>query len=806
MADIALKERERAKAEVPTENRRDESHPLRKDGDLILTGRAAFLDDVKLHDMHHAAVLRSNRPRAKIVSINISKAEAFPGVRCVLTGALALKHAGVMPAFFDPAIVGCPTAEFRCLAHEEVRWVGQPVAAVAADTLANAEAARDLIHVQYEDLPFVLEAAEAAKEDAPKVFEHWASNILAAFPFREGDAEAKITSAKHTLSGSLTSARHQCAPMETRGYIASWDSDGQLNFWGSTQNPHPVRSNLAKILSVPEHKVRVKATRLGGGFGHKFNGYAEEPLVCVLSKLAGVPVKWRETREECFLVGARDFSHEFSFGFDDDGVVSAVKVRSLGNVGALETWGGWAMTFPAGMTFPGPYFIKDYDVVSHAIVTNKAPLNGYRGYGKEQAAMVLETMMDMVAEHLALDPTEVRRRNFIPQEAFPHWTAAKHLNSGDYHGALCKVLELSDYSGLRALQKEALKDGRRLGVGVAFELTPEGGDFSGSFVRGFDTSTVRIYPSGSVVVLTGVTSSGTGNETTISHLVANELGISADKVAVVQGDTDICPFGFGNFSSRSISTGAAAAVLAAREMRERLVSSAAALLDVVAADIEVGDGHFCSRSDSAKRMSFEDVAIGIYRHAMARAGLDHLLFEVTKVAKPENFHHAPDEKGRFSTYPSYPYSAHVALVEVDFDTGVVKVKDYSVVDDCGTVISQKFVDGQLFGAIAQGIGGLLWEQQPYDARTGAPVAKTFKNYLTPRAPDLPTIRITHQHTPSPFTLLGTKGAGESGVGGAMACVLNAVNDALRPIGARVSDVPLNPQTVLRAIDAAEARS
>jgi aerobic carbon-monoxide dehydrogenase large subunit len=446
--------------------------PLRRDGDLLLSGRAEFLDDIAPRGLVHAAILRSPHAHARIRSVDTSAAEALPGVRAVLTGEQAVELATPMPAFFDPAIVGCRTTEFRCLAVDTVRWAGQPVAAVAAETLAEAEAARDAIVVDWEILPAVLDADAALEPDAPVVFEEWGDNVLGRFPFVEGDAAAKIAAAPHVVSGELRVGRHHSAPMETRGYIASWDRGGRLSVWATTQNPHPLRTNLATTLGIPEDRIRVVATRLGGGFGHKFNGYAEEPLVCLLSRLADAPVKWLETRQDCLLVGAREFVHRFTVGFGDDGVVHGLTDRMLGNIGALETWGGWSMTFPAGMTFPGPYRVADYDVESVPVVTNKAPWNGYRGYGKEQTALVLERMMDLIAAELGLDPAEVRRRNFLPPDAFPFWTAAKHLDSGNYAAALDAVLELCDYPALRERQTQARAAGRHLGIGVGFELTP----------------------------------------------------------------------------------------------------------------------------------------------------------------------------------------------------------------------------------------------------------------------------------------------------------------------------------------------
>jgi aerobic carbon-monoxide dehydrogenase large subunit len=785
-------------------NKRRETDPLRKDGDLLLTGGAEFLDDIAPAGLLHAAILRSPYAHARICSIKVDEASASQGVRLVLTGDSAAELVAPMPSFFEPAIIGCRTVEFRCLAVKVVRWVGQPVAAVVACTLADAEAAVDRIVVEYEPLPALIDVEAALAEDAPRVFPDWDDNVVGKFRFAEGDAVAKIAGSPHSLSLEFRVGRHQCAPMETRGYVAVWDRGGKLTLWASTQNPHPLRTNLSTMLGISEDRIRVIATRLGGGFGHKFNGYAEEPLICILSRLAGAPVKWLETRADCLLVGAREFVTRCTVGFDEDGRVHGLTARLLGNIGALETWGGWTMTFAAAMTYPGPYKISDYDVESWPVVTNKAPWNGYRGYGKEQAAVVLERIMDLIAQSLDVDPAEVRRRNFIPPDAFPYWTAAKRLDSGNYCGALDLVLELAGYDALRARQTVARAQGRYLGIGISFELTPEGGDFAGSFVRGFDTSTVRVSPTGSVMVFTGVTSPGTGNETTFAQLVAREFGISIDKVSVIQGDTDSCPYGFGNFSSRSIATGGAAAILAAREIRERMAAAAAVLLECEVASIQFADGRVRCATDSSKYIQFASLADTIFRRGHVTPGLDQPLLEATKIGRPTNFHHIPDEKGRFSPYPTFPYSAHIAVVEVDIETGVVRIDDYSAVDDCGVVVTPRFVDGQLYGAIAQGIGGALWEHQPYDDR-GTPLARTLKQYLLPRAPDLPSLRLAHQHTPSPFTLLGTKGAGESGVGGAMAAIANAVNDALVPTGVSIHQLPLNPPTILAAIMGAARR-
>ncbi|MCW2847432.1 MAG: xanthine dehydrogenase [Marmoricola sp.] len=771
----------------------------RKDGDLILTGRGRYLDDIELPRLTHAAVLRSPHPHARIISVNLDAALRMPGVVTALSGGQAMPLAGPVPHYYDPAVAGERTAEFRCLAVEKVLYVGQPVAAVVAETLHEAEAALKFIEVDYEVLPFVTDELAALEPGAPRIFEDWDDNVLIRSAFAEGDTDAAFAGAAHTLREEIRIQRYNTAPMETRGYIATWGLDGVLTFHGSSQNPHPLRSNLATSLGVPETKIRVVAARLGGGFGHKFHGYPEEPLVCVLSKIVGRPVQWLETRSDSMLVGAREMVHHIEVAFEDDGEIVAWRNLIHANIGALGSMAGWGMSFVAGMAFPGPYRVKNYDVTSLAIVTNKAPWNGARGYGKESAALAIERTVDRVAQELGLDPVQVRRRNFIPSDEFPYWTAAKRLDSGNYDGVMDKVVELAGYDALRLEQVSVRGEGRLFGVGVAFELTPEGGDFPGDLVRGFDTSTVRVDPSGDVRVLTGVTSPGTGNETGIAQVVARELGVSVDTVTVYQGDTDVSPYGYGNASSRSMNVGGGSALLAARDVKERLALAAGVLMEDDPAALTFADGWITTTN--GHRMRFSEVARAVFTQSIAIPAMNQPQLESTRTYGPDNLLHVPDEHGRVSPYPTYPNSGHIASVEVDRDTGVVRLLSYAAVDDCGTVINPTMVEGQFFGAIVMGIGGALWEELPYD-NSGRPVAGTFKHYLMPRTPDLPEIRIGSQVTPSPFTILGTKGAGEGGVAGAVACIANAVNDALRPLGVTAHQMPLSGPRVLEAINTA----
>jgi carbon-monoxide dehydrogenase large subunit len=559
------------------------------------------------------------------------------------------------------------------------------------------------------------------------------------------------------------------------------------------------------MVGLSEARIRVVAPRMGGSFGYKFVGFPEEVLVCLLSRLVQAPVKWTETRADELLAGGREFTHDVEFGFDADGVLEAFTVRSVGNVGSLASWSGWGMAAQGCFTYPGLYRCSNYAVEVVPVVTNKAPWSGFRAYGKEQTNLVLDRVMDLIATTLGLDPATVRFRNFQPPAETPGWVHNKHIDSSNYAGLLSTLLEFGDYDGLRRRQSQARAEGRLFGVGLGCELTPEGGEAFDSLTRGHDSATVRVHPSGSVTVASGITTPGTGNDTTIAYVVAREFGIDLDRVDTIQGDTERAPYGFGIMGGRAAMAGTAAAAAAARQIRSDMTDFAAGEWSCSAEDIVFGEGTVAVADDPSRSMTFDELAAAIYRrgsNGSSRTGVTHANLEATKVAGPDNFHHVPDEQGRINFYASYPCAAAVIALEVDGETGVVTIEECSAVDDCGTILNSNFVDSQLNGALAQGIGGSLWEELPYDD-SGNSQAQSLKEYLLPRAGDLPTFRVTHQETPSPFTEFGTKGAGDSGIGSAMAAVLNAVNDALAPLGAQVHQLPLSPPRILSAIKAAQ---
>jgi carbon-monoxide dehydrogenase large subunit len=453
----------------------------------------------------------------------------------------------------------------------------------------------------------------------------------------------------------------------------------------------------------------------------------------------------------------------------------------------------------AAATFPSGYDVTDLEIRWRAVMTTKGPWNGARGFGKEATCLVLETAMDHVARVTGLDPAEVRRRNLLTAEQLPRRTSTMTIDSGDYHRALAMVLDLAGYEELRSRQRAQPADTvERIGIGVGFELTPEGIDYAGSLSRGFETATVRLDTSGHVTVLTGVTSPGTGSETAIAQLAAAALGVPVATVRVVQGDTDRTPFGSGSFSSRAVMTGGTAAWLAARDLRATLDQSAAALLGADVEDIRAADGLFWVDGDPARAIPVGPLSGAMRTLGDALPGVGGLQLESTRTYGPQNLQSIPDQDGRLQQYPTYSYSAHVAAVRVDVETGVVALERLAAVHDCGTVINQDLVDAQLHGAVAMGVGIALYEEETFTP-DGVPASTDFKRYLLPRRQDLPVLRTDHLESPSPFTELGTKGAGEGGVGGSAAAIAGAVRDAIGAAGRPVT-TPLTPARVLAGID------
>jgi carbon-monoxide dehydrogenase large subunit len=780
----------------------------RHDGARYVTGRARYTDDLRPAGALHVALVRSPHPHARIVAIDAAAAVAAASVHLVLDGEEIAARCAPIRHNLDPAGLGGHHADVFVLAREKVIYVGEPVAAVVADTAADAMAAAELVEVTYEMLPAVLDADAALEDGAPLIYQDWGSNLMIGGPIAMGDFEAAAAEADHVGKGEVRLGRMTAAPMEMRVYHAEWDARARhLRWTGTTQNPHQLRKVLAEALHLGEHDVTVVAPTPGGAFGLKMHGHAEEVLVGALSRELNRPVTWSDNRADTQLWGAKQLVHRFRYAYDDDGRVRGLATSMVADHGVASAGPGWGMAFAGSLGLPGGYDIDNVSADYRVAVTNKAPWWGVRPFGKEAITLLMERIMDLVAGATGLDPLEVRRRNWIEAEDFPHSTpTGLLLDSGNYRGLADLLEEHVDREALRAELEAGAGARTRIGLGLGFELMPEGGDIPGALVSTYDTATLRMDPSGHATLLTGVTTPGGGSDTGLAMLVADRLGLPVEEVSVIQGDTDTCPYGFGNLSSRSIVSGGGATLLAADELARRLRTYAADMLHLEAGEaaVELQDG-----MARVAGVSEQAVPIAAVAHAAHTLGyvlgtqLDEPLLEVTRTYKPPNIRHQPNEQHQISPFTSMSNALHLAVCEVDLDTGVVRLVRHVGIHDCGTMVNPLMVEGQFEGGIAMGIGAALMEELLHDAE-GRPRSEHFKSYLLPRAVDVPHLEVLHQQTPSPFTMLGAKGGGESGYAGALAAVVNAVNDALRREGVRLDQVPLTPDRVLDALAEAGA--
>jgi carbon-monoxide dehydrogenase large subunit len=800
-------------------------------GDAFVAGVAKYTSDFQFPGQLHAHVLRSPHAHARIRRVDLSGATKVAGVVLAMEGNEAAALLGPVPHYIDPVGFGGQTVPIRCLALDKVWNYGQPVAVVVAEDKRTARYAAARIQVDYEPLPVVLEAEDAIAPGAPVVVPGWKDNSIMALPFVNGDVAKAFERAHRVVKTTVRIHRFSTQPIETRVYNAVPDPETHgLTFYGTSQNPHPLRHVLSQALRMPENLIRIVAPAVGGAFGMKMHGHPEEALVCLLALRTGRPVKWVEDREECLLIGAREQIHEMELALAKDGEILGLRDRALANTGAPSACPGWGMAFLTGLTMPGPYKVQDVDVLMNIVVTNKPSWNASRGYGKEATALALELAIDEAARQTGLDPIELRLRNFVPKDAFPYDSPTGLIyDSGDYGGAVLKALDALGYGewkqrreasrqalGFGAATKVAGGGGvparsttgaaatespRLIGIGLAYELTPEGGAIPGTMVAGYDSSTVRVGPDGSVMLLTGVTTPGTGNPTGMAQIVADELGVTVESIRVVQGDTTTCPYGFGNYSGRSTIVGGGAAALAAREVREKILTIGAALLGVDKATVTMERGVVRSTA-AAATLPLKDVAYACYTRAYDIGLAITPPLEAQATFRPGLIRHSPDAKGRINPYPSYSNAAYATVCEVDLETGQVKLLKFAAAHDCGKVINPVLVEGQACGAISFGIGGMLNEEIRFDAN-GKQLTSSFVDYVMPRALDVPPIAMVHHDTPNPVTYMGLKGAGEAGVGGSAAAVVNAVNDALAPLGVAINELPLTAPKVWAAIQAAK---
>jgi carbon-monoxide dehydrogenase large subunit len=760
----------------------------------FLTGRANYVDDLVLPGMLFARFARSTEAHARLGSVDVGRALASPGVAGVLTGE-ALRGR-VRPIRCDSTMPTWQGSAFPALALDRVRFVGEAMAVVAADDRARAEDAAELVTVDYKPLPVVASAAAALAPSAPLLHEDWADNAFIKRHFETEGFEAAMAAAEHRLGHTYEMARHTGTPLENRGCVASWDAAGEkLILWTATQIPHLVRTGLADVLGLPEHSVRVIAPDVGGGFGIKGHLFPEEIACAVMAMDLGRPVKWIEDRREHLLasVHAREHTHEVEVGFDADGVVQALSALITVDAGAYSVY-PWTATMDVGMALgilPGPYRIDNYRVDAVAVATNKCPLGPYRGVARPAACFSIERTMDAVAEHVGLDRAEVRRRNLVAPGEFPYTSVTGLVyDSGSYVESLDRVTEQAGAAGFAAEQAAARAEGRLLGLGLAVyteqtaHTTTEFAKRGIPMVFGYETSRVRMDPSGHATLHVSVHSHGQGLETTLAQVAADALGLDLAAVRVSFGDTDEVAYGSGTFASRAAVLAGGATHLAATELAAKLRRIAAHLLEAAPEDVELAGGRASVRGTPIRGHTIAELARLTYLNP------HYLPPGETPILESTSTYDAAPGTGTFAN------AAMAAIVEVDPETGQVRLRRFVVVEDCGRMLNPLVVDGQVQGGVAQGIGSALFEELVYDDG-GQLLTTSFADYLVPSAAELPAIEVHHLETPSPFTLGGVKGVGEGGAIGPGAAIAAAVEDAIRPLSrAHVNRLPVTPERVL----------
>ena len=760
----------------------------RREDERLLTGHGRYVADVTLPGMLHVAVHRSPHAHARIVRIEAAAARRRPGVVHVLvpTDVAALGRLPLLVPHSSLIAPACP----EILPQELVSYAGQPVALVVAESAAEAADALGALRVEYEPRAAVAALDDALRSDGPRV--HPGGNVAARFTQGVGAAAAAL--APLVLRERFHLHRGAGMAIETRAIVARADAElGQLTVWSTTQAPQILRRLLARTLGLPEHAVRVVTQDIGGGFGPKGIVYSEDILVPFLARVLGRPVRFVETRREHLLAVTqeRDQWHDVELGLTREGRIVALRDAFVHDCGAFVSW-GIIVPLITSVSVPGPYRVPNYEVTLTAVYTNRVPVTPVRGAGRPQAVFVMERMLDLAAERLGIDRVAIRARNLIQPDEFPYDVglisrdnSPRRYDSGDYPEGLRRVVAAIGWDGFAVERARARAEGRAIGIGLALFVEDTGlGPYEG--IR------VRVDPLGRVFVFSGTSSQGQSHETTLAQIVADGLSVPIERVTVVPGDTAGLPYGVGTFASRVAVLAGTSAAHAAAVVRKKALAVAADHLEAAPEDLTLEDGRIAVRGAPGRGLALGEVA------AIATAprpgyalpgGMDPGL-------EASAYTHVLQ-----STYSS---GAHAAVVEVDPETGTVRILRYVAVDDCGTMINPMVVEGQVHGGVAHGIGNALLEEVVYDA-TGQLVTGTLMDYALPRAADVPALEVHHVVTPSPLNPLGVKGAGEGGTLPAPAAIANAVADALRPLGVEITEMPLTRERLWRRVRAVETR-
>jgi carbon-monoxide dehydrogenase large subunit len=761
----------------------------RKEDPRLITGSSTYVDDLNMVGLLHIAFVRSPYAHANVKGIDASAALAMPGVVRVITAedmhrvtndlypVDATKESGdTADESIEEDKIQVP--KILPLATDKVRYIGEAVAAVVAETSAQAVDAAAVVDVDYEALPVVTDPYEAQKDGAPLLYDEVKNNISVIEETVHGDVDAAFAAAKIKVSAKIRSNRVHPMPMEPRGVLATPDPITRgLTVWGSTQAPHWNRNSIASALGLGQNQVRYVAPEVGGGFGCKIGAYQEEFVAAAAATILKRPVKWIETRSENFLVTnhGRNQWGEFEVAADETGKITGLRARVILDSGAYPwaldlAWCTWVMS-------TGCYEVPNLDYRVTGVYTNTMANGAYRGAGRPEAAYYVERLMDLIADEGGLDPVQIRRVNFITPDKFPYTTlTGEHYDTGEYEKALNKALEVAGYDQLRQEQAAARQQGRYLGVGLASYVEICG-------FGPYDSAQVRVEPSGAVTIFTGVSPHGQGQETTFSQLAADYIGADFDQVIVQHGDTGNTPQGNGTMGSRGLAVGGSALVLSLNKIKEKATRIAAHQLEAAVEDIELAEGKYRVKGVPSRGASLADIAKLAYSGDMPD-DIDVGL-ETTDFFKPA------DE--------TFPFGTHIAVVEVFPDTGQVKVLKYVSVDDCGTIISPMLVTGQVHGGLAQGMGQALFEEIHYD-ENGELITGTLNDYAVPKAANFPTFETHHTTTTTPLNPLGAKGIGEAATIGSTPAIANAVIDALEPWGIHHLDIPFTAEKVWRAIN------
>ncbi len=766
----------------------------RREDPRLITGQATYTDDLQLPGMLYMSLFRSVYAHAKINSIEVSKARELPGVVTVLTAADVAGQTGPVPCVAEAP--GMKLPHHPLLAEGKVRYVGEPMAVVVATSRYVARDALDLIEADYDPLDAVVDPEKAAEAGSTLLYEEFGDNIVFRMEVPNPAVDQALQEADVVVKLRIVQQRLVPMAMEPRVTVAQWDRGmKQLTVWSATQIPHLLRTQIAEALRVPENHVRVIAPEVGGGFGAKLNVYREELLVPYLAMKLGKPIKWTQARREDFAatIHGRGQVQYIEAAAKKDGTLTGLKAKFFLDLGAyLQFFTPMIPSF-TGLLMHGAYKVPAISFEQIAVFTNKIATDAYRGAGRPEAAFIAERVIDAVAAELKLDPAEVRRKNFIAKEAFPYPTPAGLVyDSGDYHAALDKALQIVDYAALRKEQEALRKQGRYLGIGLSSYIEICGIGPSMLLppklkAGGWESSTVRVDPSGKVTVLTGISPHGQGQETSFAQMVADDLGVDIDDVTVVHGDTAVVQYGIGTFGSRGMALGGTALKMSLDKVRAKARTIASHMMETPPESLEFGGGQVFLKSDPSKFILFQQVVEAAYGF---KAGVPNIEpgLEATSSYEPSNC--------------LFPFGTHVAVVEVDAETGEVKFRRYVAVDDCGNIINPMLVEGQVHGGIAQGIAQALYEEVVYD-ENGQLLTGSLMDYAVPKAAMMPFMELDRTVTPTPVNPLGVKGVGEAGTIGSTPAVVNAVLDALAPFGVKHIDMPLRPEKIWRAIQEAK---